>query len=197
MGMEPELCRDGDLSIRRMHDDDLRLFVAWRNEPHVAEWWDTDDEQRITLEDASAKYGPRTLAESSTTSCIIEVHSRPAGYIQCYPWGSLADEVGAMGLEIREGAFGIDVFLGDAQLLDRGIGSRAVELLSAYLFRERGADQIAITTSVDNLRAQHAYRKAGFHTVGRVLDTDMRGGERVPSYLDDEGTTRPAMMTRP
>ena len=183
MDMDPELCCDAELSIRRMRDDDLGLFVRWRNEPHVAEWWDTDDEQRITLEDASAKYGPRVQAASSTTSCVIEVHHRPAGYIQFYPWSSSVDEVRAMGLEIRAGAFGIDVFLGDAQLLDRGIGSRAVALLSAYLFRERAADQIAITTSVDNLRAQHAYRKAGFHTVGRVLDTDIRGGERVPSYL--------------
>jgi RimJ/RimL family protein N-acetyltransferase len=40
-----------------------------------------------------------------------------------------------------------------------------------------------LTTDVDNVRAQAAYRRAGFRTIHRVLDTDTRGGERVWTWL--------------
>ena len=32
-------------------NEDYELFVRWRNEPHVAEWWNTDDDPApMTLE---------------------------------------------------------------------------------------------------------------------------------------------------
>ena len=36
-----------------MRDDpaDYALFVRWRNEPHVAEWWTTDDDPTPTTFD--------------------------------------------------------------------------------------------------------------------------------------------------
>ena len=38
-------------------------------------------------------------------------------------------------------------------------------------------------TALDNLVAQRAYGKAGFRKVGEILDMDVRGGERVRSWL--------------
>ena len=57
-----EIAREGDLAIRRMRDDpaDYERFVRWRNEPHVAEWWNTDDDPTpMTLEHVVEQYGPR------------------------------------------------------------------------------------------------------------------------------------------
>src|ERR1700680_2728750 len=44
---------DRDLVIRRMRDhvEDYERIVAWRNRPHVREWWDPDDPP-LTLEAA-------------------------------------------------------------------------------------------------------------------------------------------------
>lgn len=169
-----------------MRDDpaDHDLMLRWRNQPHVAEWWDTEDEPSpVALDRIVERYGPRTDDSSMTTSCVIELAGLPIGYLQFYPWGAYADEVQAMRLEMDAGAFGIDVFIGEPDLVDRGIGSRAVDLLSRHLLEERGAPQVAIVTAVDNRRAQRAYEKAGFRKVGRVLDTDVRDGARVPSWL--------------
>ncbi len=169
-----------------MRDDpaDYDLFVRWRNEPHVAEWWTTDDDPTpTTFERVVEKYGPRAEPDADTTSCLIELGAHPIGYIQFYRWGSYADEVRAMGLELREGASGIDVFVGEPDMVGEGLGSRAVDLLARFLFWERGAPQVAIVTAVDNHRAQRAYEKAGFRKIGVVLDTDVRGGERVRSWL--------------
>jgi aminoglycoside 6'-N-acetyltransferase len=169
-----------------MRDDaqDYALLVRWRNEPHVARWWTTDDEpSSISLEHVVERYGPRTEDDADSTSCLIELAGRPIGYIQFYRWGDFAEEARAMGLELRDDAFGIDVFIGEPKLVGRGFGSRAVDLLARYLIDERDATQVAIVTALDNINAQRAYEKAGFGKVGELLDTDVRDGERVRSWL--------------
>ena len=173
-----ELAREGDISIRRMHDDpaDYTLMVRWRREPHVAELWDADD-RPFTYERAMEKYGPRTRGESPTTSCFIQLDGRPVGYIQCYPWSAYRSEADALSVPEDPDAWGIDVFLGEADLLSTGTGSRAISLILRFLFAERGASVVALVTHVWNHRAIRAYEKCGFHKVRVVKDTETIGGE--------------------
>ena len=181
-----EITRDGDLAIRRMRDDpaDYALFVRWRNEPHVAEWWTTDDDPAPTTpERVAEKYGPRTEDASWVTSCIISLADRPVGYVQFYPWDDEAEAAAEMGIPVIAGSFGLDIFIGEADVIDRGVGSRAVALLSRYLFEARGATAIALLTPVGNSRAHRAYEKAGFRKVKQTLDTDVVNGERRMSWL--------------
>ncbi len=84
-----------------------------------------------------------------------------------------------MDLPSVEDAFGLDIFIGEPELVGVGLGSRAVDLVCRHLFEERGASAVMLATEVINHRAQRAYEKAGFRKVAQVLDTDMRGGERV------------------
>ena len=67
-----EIVREGDLAIRRMRHDaaDHELMVRWRNEPHVAEWWNTDDEP--TLLETTAAIGG-TLADPIKTTNVQNV----------------------------------------------------------------------------------------------------------------------------
>lgn len=168
----------------RDEPDDYALMVRWRNEPHVARWWENDDDPTpTTLERIVERYGPRTDDDADTTSCLIELEGRPIGYVQFYPWGAYEDVVRDMGFEILDGTFGIDIFIGEPDVVGLGYGSRIVDLLSRYLFAERAASRIAIVTALDNHVAQRAYERAGFRKVGEVLDTDVRDGERVRSWL--------------
>jgi hypothetical protein len=75
------------------------------------------------------------------------------------------------------------VFIGESDLIDRGVGSSVVDLLSRYLFNERGASRVMFAVALDNARALRAYEKAGFAREGRVLDTDLRNEQRVESWL--------------
>lgn len=181
-----ELARGGDLAIRRMRDyrDDCELVLRWRNEPHVAEWWDTDDEAApMTLDHVVKKYGPLVEDGSRSTGCIITVGDRPIGYLQFYPLSAEADEPREMGIADVDGAFGLDIFIGEPGMIDRGVGSRTVALLTRHLFAERDATSVALLTPIGNARAQRAYEKAGFHKVKQALDTDVVDGERRMSWL--------------
>jgi len=179
-----ELAREGDIAIRRMRDEpvDYAQLVQWRSEPHVAELWDVD-EPPLTYERAIEKYGPRTRGASPTTSCFIQLSDRPVGYIQCYPWSAYRSEADALGVLEDPNAWGIDVFLGEADLLSTGTGSRAISLMMRFLFAERDASLVALVTFVGNHRAIRAYEKCGFRKVRVVKDTETIGGEYPDCWL--------------
>lgn len=175
---------DGDLAIRRMRDEDseYELMVEWRNRPHVRRRWDPDDPP-MTVASAKSEYQPDTVPGAPGTACFIESQGRPIGFIQFYRWASFPEGANEVGIPFDEDTYGLDVFIGEPELIDRGLGGRAVELLSAYLIDELGASSVALTVDQDNSRAIRAYEKAGFERVKEVLDTDTYQGERVLSWL--------------
>jgi aminoglycoside 6'-N-acetyltransferase len=179
------IAADGDVVVRRMRDeaDDYELIVAWRNRRHVREWWDPDDPP-LTLEAAIEELRPSTqAADPPTTACIIERNGAPIGYLQFYPWDEEKPYLAEVGITIPDGAWGLDIFIGEAALVDQGVGSRSVRLLSDHLFAEHQATAVALATEAGNSRAQAAYVRAGMRVVERFLDTDTRDGRRVESLL--------------
>jgi len=178
------IAADGDLVIRRMRDhvEDYERIVAWRNRPHVREWWDPDDPP-LTLEAAIEELRAETQPSHPTAACIIEVSGAPAGYIQFYPWDGEKTYLEAVGISLPDGAWGLDIYIGEVALIDQGIGSRTVRLLSDHLFSDYAATAVALVTEAGNTRAQAAYVRAGLRPVERFLDTDLRNGQRVESIL--------------
>lgn len=174
----------GDLAIRRLRpvDEDLLLLVRWRSAPHVRPWWDPDL-PLLDLEGARAEYLPDMEPGSTTTLCVVEHGGEPIGFVQFYRWADEAAAADEVGIPYDDHTWGLDVMIGEGDRVDRGLGSAAVELLCDHLAAERGATAVALTTSVENARAIRAYEKAGFERRARVLDTDTKDGERVPSWL--------------
>jgi len=167
-----------------MRDDveDYVLLLRWRSAPHVAEWWDSAQTE-LGLDGVVAKYRSRTGSNDPTAACIIEVAGLPIGYIQFYPWAAYETEMHEIGFELPAGYWGVDIFIGERDYLDRGFGSQAVSLAHGHLVDGHSAAGVALVVARDNIRAQRAYAKAGLVRVSEVLDTDTRGGQRIPSYL--------------
>ena len=178
------IAAEGDLVIREIRDEpqDYRLLVRWRAEPHVHEWWDPDD-PAPTLEEVLDQFGPRARGEEEAIACIIEVDDRPAGYLEFYRWLPYLDVEPTIGIGADADTYGIDIYIGEPDLINRGIGSRAVDLICRHLEAHLGASWIALTTEVTNHRAQRAYEKVGFVKIRQVLDTETRDGVRVVCWL--------------
>lgn len=162
--------------------EDYALFARWRNEPHVAEWWNTDDDPvPMTPEYARAEYGPD--GDAWVSGCIISVGDRPVGYVQFYPWSAELDEAREIGVPEPDTSYGLDIFIGEPDVIGRGVGAAVVALVSRHLFEAEGATTVALLTPVGNDRAHRAYEKAGFRKVRQTLDTDVVDGERRMSWL--------------
>ena len=90
-------------AFTRLTADGLPLVREWLGRPHVAEWWpDGGDEIAQVIAECDGE-------ESGTVPYLVHLHGRPFAYLQCTRKPS--------------GVRGIDQFIGEADLLNRGHGS--------------------------------------------------------------------------
>jgi len=154
------------VTLRPMTADDLPLLHAWLAREHVRAWW--GDERLDTLDSVAAKYLPRILAEDHVTPWIAMLGARPIGYCQSYVvagddfWPDETDP----------GARGCDQFIGEGELLGRGLGTELVCRLVDTILRDPSVTTIQADPSPGNARAIRCYEKAGFRPLRRVTTPD-------------------------
>lgn len=102
---------------------------------------------------------------------VIETDGVPVGYM-CWRTPP-EDELEAAGLtDLPPGLVDIDVLIGDPELLGRGLGPRALELLLARLRADPLVRVAGVGTAVSNERAVRAFVKAGFRTLREFEDAE-------------------------
>jgi aminoglycoside 6'-N-acetyltransferase len=149
-----------DYVFRPMTSADLPLVRRWLDQPHVAEWWhDTD-----TFEFVSGDLDHPDMAQF-----IVTLDDKPLGYLQCY---RMSDWHSGFGPQ-PAGTRGIDLFIGEADLVVRGHGSAFIRAFIEGLLKS-GVPRVVIDPSPANLRAIRAYEKAGFRREREVDTPDGR-----------------------
>jgi aminoglycoside 6'-N-acetyltransferase len=135
--------------FRPMSADDLPLLRRWLAMPHVAEWWGDADEQFGLVSG--------DLDEPAMDQFIVATE-HPFAYLQCYDPAAWPE--GGLGMHPK-GTRGIDQFIGEAEMVNRGHGSAFIRAFTDGLL---GAGTPRVVTDPDprNARAIRAYEKAGF-----------------------------------
>ncbi|MEA2883719.1 MAG: hypothetical protein QOH32_2975 [Bradyrhizobium sp.] len=136
---------------------DLQLVRRWLETPHVSEWWHDPAEQ---FELVSGDLDHPDMAQY-----IVALERRPFAYLQCY---NLSDWNTGFGPQ-PSGTRGLDQFIGEANMLDRGHGSAFIRRFAEQLLAE-GTPRVVIDPDPANARAIRAYQKAGF-SKDRLVDT--------------------------
>ncbi len=127
---------------------DLRRLRAWLRRPHVERWWGDPDHALAVV----GRHSPATQA-------LITVDGKPVGYL-CWQIPS-TEELAVAGLgALPADHVDVDILIGEADLLGRGIGPRALALLLDRLGAE-GVSSVGMAAASDNQRALRAYEKAG------------------------------------
>ncbi len=137
-------------AFRPMTAADLTSVRHWLRKPHVAQWWGDPDQQfALVSED---------LDDPSMNQFIVEFEKYPFAYLQCYdPTAWPNHGFGTL----PPGARGIDQFIGEEDMIDRGHGSALIRAFVDDLFRA-GTPRVVTDPSPGNKRAIKAYGKAGF-----------------------------------
>jgi len=144
--------------FRPMSAADLPTVRRWLKAPHVAQWWHDPDQQfALVSED---------LDHPAMDQFIVTTGERPFAYLQCYD-PSVWPE-GGLGRH-PDGTRGIDQFIGEPDMLDRGHGSALIRSFVDDLLL-MGTPRVVTDPDPANLRAVRAYAKAGFAKV-RLVDT--------------------------
>ena len=144
-------------AFRDMTAGDLPTIRRWLAAPHVREWWGDPAEQFALVSG--------DLDEPAMDQYIVSTEGRAFGYLQCYDLTAWNSGFGAQ----PEGTRGIDLFIGEADMIERGHGAA---LIRAYVEgRLRGGTPRMVTDpDPKNVRALRAYEKAGFRR-DRMVDT--------------------------
>jgi aminoglycoside 6'-N-acetyltransferase len=143
--------------FRPMTADDLPLVKRWLAMPHVTQWWGNADEQ---FELVSGD-----LSHPAMDQFIVSSDGRPFAYLQCYDLTAWNSGFGTQPL----GARGIDQFIGEPDMVDRGHGSALIRTFTDGLLAA-GTPRLVTDPDPTNARAVRAYEKAGFHR-DRMVDT--------------------------
>jgi aminoglycoside 6'-N-acetyltransferase len=138
---------------------DLPLIQHWLTLPHVREWWG-DPEQQYAFVSAD-------LGEPNMRQFICCSAGDPFGYLQCY---ELTDWNTGLGPQ-PEGTRGIDLFIGEPNMIERGHGAALIRRFVDDLL-EKGLPRVVTDPDPANARAIRAYEKAGFEKHGEVNTPD-------------------------
>jgi aminoglycoside 6'-N-acetyltransferase len=149
-------------AFRPMSAADLPLVRHWLTAPHVAQWWSDPDEQYALVRG--------DLADPAMDQFIVASNDRPFAYMQCYDAQAWPDN--GFGPQ-PAGTRGIDQFIGEADMLDRGHGSALIRDFVGHLLR-MGTPRVVTDPDPANARAVRAYEKAGLRRERLVETSDGR-----------------------
>ena len=160
-----------------LREQDLELVRRWLLEPHVKRWW--DDGLNTPYPDAEIEdYREAIQGKDPTYHYLAHVDGRPVGMFQHYRIGD--DPEYAEALALDEDAVGVDLFIGELELIGQGHGPAMLRrfLLDVALPFHR-IEVCVIGPSVHNIAAIRAYEKVGFRPLREVHVP----GEPEPEFL--------------
>ena len=152
----------GLYGFRPLTAADLPMARRWLATPEVERWWGDADGQVSILEE--------DLEEGRMAMWVVSHRGRPFAYIQDYdPRAWAMHHLG----DLPPGSRGIDQFIGEPDMLNRGHGSAFIRAHVGWLFAA-GAPAVGTDPDPANARALRAYEKAGFAPAGQVPDWEGR-----------------------
>ena len=144
--------------FRRLVDADIPVLVTWMAAEHAQPWF--GDEPR-TPELARQHYAEELDGTSATRMWIVTLDGRAIGYVQDYPVVAYDDYA----VRVRDlAAIAFDYLIGEADLVDRGIGTQMVTAFCRdVLCRDYpDAPRFVASPDVRNARSIRVLEKCGF-----------------------------------
>ena len=105
------------------------------------------------------------LGHPDMAQFIVTADMRDFAYLQCYNLSAWNTGFGPQ----PQGTRGLDQFIGEADMLERGHGSAFIRVFANQLLAS-GTPRVVIDPDPTNARAIRAYEKAGFGR-DRIIDT--------------------------
>jgi aminoglycoside 6'-N-acetyltransferase len=149
------------IEFQPLRKDDLPLLRGWLKGAHVRPWW------RDSLDHSIAEYEKAIDGLDPSDHYLIVVDGRPVGMIETYlvsdhpEWEEI--------IQVGEGVAGVDLLIGEEELIGRGLGPRALEAFTRNVaFADPGTHACVAAVDEENRRSWRAFEKAGFRYVRDV-----------------------------
>jgi aminoglycoside 6'-N-acetyltransferase len=155
------------IDFRPLVADDLPLLFQWLQHEHVRRWW-TD---RETYDEIVEHYLPSIEGRDPTDLYLIVSDDRRAGFIQSYRVSDYPEYQKLVAVE--EGVAGVDLLIGEPELIGRGVGSEALErFVQEIVFSDPGIHACVADPDAENQASLRVFEKAGFRVVRGFADPE-------------------------
>ncbi len=145
---------DADLRLRPATPGDLGLLQRWDEAPQVLAA-DPNDDWGWEVELARDPPWREQL--------VAELGGRPIGFVQII---DPAEEDSHYWGEVGPGLRAIDIWIGEADCLGQGHGTRMMRLALARCFADPAVQAVLIDPLADNVGARRFYERLGFRSEG-------------------------------
>ena len=172
------LFNENGLSVRHMTADDYPQMAAWLSDPRVLEFYEGRDRPH-DLPRVQQVFGRKL--DGAVTACIVFAGEQDIGYIQFYLLAH--DEKLAYGFDVAQIVYGLDQFIGEPELWNRGIGTTLMQAMMRYLSRKFRVSFVVMDPQAWNTRAIRCYEKAGFRKARRLPKHERHEGELRDCWL--------------
>ena len=159
------------VSLRRLKDsnDDYKLLEKWYQQKEIYLYF---EQRKLNFAEIKNKYFPRTLENTNIPVYMIEYNNKPVGIIQY----KLIDEENKQLYKLNnDKCYEIDVFIGELDHHNKGIGRKGIEILSDYLFNNKNASLLVMCPLKENANAIKCYQKCGFIEKNKFIAKDTIG----------------------
>ncbi len=153
-----------NFDFRPLTPGDFHILTKWHSEPHIIEAW----RGRRSPEEVKSRYTAK-LAEEHLEMFIICLRDRPIGFIQAY---KAADVKNGWWPDEPETTWGIDLFIGEPDCLNKGLGSALIRRFSDDLLARPKVEKVITDPAPSNKRSIKAFKNAGFIEVGPTATPD-------------------------
>ena len=150
--------KDGKLELRQLidSDEDYKKLEKWYQEEEIYSHF---EQRKLNYKEIKGKYYPRTLKEAKIPVYMIKYNKVPIGIIQYQLINSENKKL--YNINYNK-CYEIDIFIGELTMQGQGIGKKAINLLSKYLFKEKNIESLIMCPLKDNIPAIKCYEKCGF-----------------------------------
>ncbi|MGF6230411.1 aminoglycoside 6'-N-acetyltransferase [Inquilinus ginsengisoli] len=164
---------DPSIGLDALRIEDLPIIARWLERPHVMRWWGDPEEELAQI--------AAHLVESNIAPFLACEGSRPIGYMHVY---HANPDSYWTAHQLPRQTFGIDLFLGETDVIGRGMGTRLIRLVLRRLLALPETARIQVDPAPANAAAIRAYEKAGFQRRGPI---DTPDGAALYMTIDREG----------
>lgn len=148
----------GQIAFRRLAEDDLPELFAWLSSPHVSKWYAPAP---TSYAEVVARYGPRTEPGNAVRADVVLVDGVAVGYAQTYAVGAFPEY--AQALACGPGIAAMDLFIGEAARIGRGLGPRVIRrYVEEVVFADPSVSACVAGPTEGHAASIRAFEKAGF-----------------------------------
>ncbi|ACC82809.1 GNAT family N-acetyltransferase [Nostoc punctiforme] len=179
------LIQQDEITIRLMQDEmhDYKLMAKWLTDEQVLKFYEGRD-NLFDLERIIETYKPAIEGNDPVVPCLFYYQNISIGYLQYCALNDLSQTDRQLYyLEQTDYVYGIDLFIGETDYWNKGIGTKILSAIITYLFEHLQAHKIVIDPHLGNPRAIRCYEKCGFVKLKLLPAHELHEGKYSDCWL--------------